>query len=269
MAKKSKSPNETLILSDDLDANEAFEQAHVLLAEETEADNVKAIAFFRVAAAQGHAAAQNDLATMLRDGVGCTPDIREAIDWYQFSAKNGESSALYNLGLIHLHGIGIEANKSLAAEYLLEAANAGDAAAMCDLGTMLSQGDGVDQDPVVAAWLHLGAAEDGYAEAAVALARYSRELEEPALHGNVHAARALHRIYRDGIGHQADPAHAWAWIRWAHDVCQPLAGTDEDADAVLKDYKHAIDSIDDAARAAGDNHFQALLAANSSRKPVR
>lgn len=261
MARKSKSPTARVALSAQPDASDAFEQGHILLADGVEAEYPAAMACLRIAAEQGHAQARNDLATMLRDGLGCAPDIREAIHWYQLSAAQDEPAAQYNLGLIYLHGIGVEADKALAAEYLLQAANAGDAAAMRELGTMLRLGDGIGKDIVVAAWLHLGAAEDGDVTAIEELAAYLRELVRLALDGNVHAARALHRVYRDGLGHEADAAQAWAWIRWAHDLCLHDSGepADEDADAIREDYEQALHSIGAAARKEGDACLDGLI----------
>ena len=261
MARKSKPRAARATLSAQPDASDAFEQAHILLADGVEAEYPAAMACLRIAAEQGHAQACNDLATMLRDGLGCAPDIGEAIHWYRLSAAQDEPAAQYNLGLIYLHGIGVEADKALAAEYLLQAANAGDAAAMRELGTMLRLGDGIDKDIVVAAWLHLGAAEDGDVAAIEELAAYFRELVPPALGGNVHAARALHRVYRDGLGHEANAALAWAWIRRAHDICLHDCGgpADEDANAVREDYEQALHAIGPADRKAGDACLEALL----------
>lgn len=266
MAGKSRSRSGRLIASADADEADAFEQAHALLADAAEAEYPAALALFRVAAAQGHAQAQNDLATMLRDGLGCAPDIGEAIRWYRLSAAQGEPSAQYNLGLIYRHGLGVRADKGLAAEYLLQAADAGDAAAMCELGDMLQLGEGVDRDIVVAAWLHLAAAEDGDVGAIDSLGSYFGELVRPALDGNVHAARALHRVYRDGFGHDADPSLAWAWIRWAHDACLPGTGgpEDEEAATVQEDYELAVDSIAPAIRQRGDAALAAIIAEHGS-----
>ena len=267
MARKSKSRSDTVGLPAPPDASDAFEQGHILLADGVEAEYPAAMACFRIAAEQGHAQARNDLATMLRDGLGCAPDIRAAIHWYRLSAAQDEPAAQYNLGLIYLHGIGVEPDKALAAEYLLQAANAGDAAAMRDLGTMLRLGDGIGKDIVVAAWLHLGAAEDGDVAAIEELAGYFRELVRPALDGNVHAARALHRVYRDGFGHDANAALAWAWIRWAHDVCLPDPGSpgSDEASAVREEYEQALHSIGPAARKEGDACLDALLRERDSQ----
>ena len=261
MARKSKPRAARATLSAQPDASDAFEQGHILLADGVEADYPAAMSCLRIAAEQGHAQACNDLATLLRDGLGCAPDIGGAIHWYRLSAAQDEPAAQYNLGLIYLHGIGVEADKTLAAEYLLQAANAGDAAAMRELGTMLRLGDGIDKDIIVAAWLHLGAAEDGDLIAIAELAAYMRELVPPALDGNVHAARALHRVYRDGLGHEVNAAQAWAWIRWAHDICLRESGgpVDEDADAIREDYEQALHSIGPAARTEGDACFEELV----------
>ncbi len=258
MAKKSKSRTDKLQLIADLDAYTAYAEGRSLLDHGGEEDYPAILAYFRVAAEQGHADAQNDLATMLRRGYGCETDIPGAIHWYEAGAAQGVAEALYNLATIYLHAVGVAFDKARAAEYLRRAAEAGHPEAACDLGTMLRLGEGIDKDIVKAAWLHLAAAEEGDVVAVGNLCEYFEELIRPALDGNASAARALHRVHRDGYGRDSDLQLAWAWIRWAHDVCLPQ-GEHDDAQAVRDDFLTALHMIGPKDREVGDDWLEAIV----------
>jgi len=49
--------------------------------------------WYRKAADQGNAAAQSNLATSYRDGVGVTKDEQEAVNWYRKAAELGLKQA--------------------------------------------------------------------------------------------------------------------------------------------------------------------------------
>ena len=52
--------------------------------------------------------------------------------------------------------------------------------------------------------------------------RTKDELVEMALAGNRQVSTALSRMYNGGLGVEKDKAKEWAWLRWAHDGCDPL-----------------------------------------------
>jgi hypothetical protein len=54
------------------------------------------------------------------------------------------------------------------------------------------------------------------------LSGYQDELVEMALAGNRQVASALSRMYDGGLGVEKDQTKMWAWLRWAHDGCDPL-----------------------------------------------
>ena len=69
-------------------------------------DHAQAVAFYRLAAAQGLDEAQYSLGHMYYDGDGVTQDYAEALRWYQLAAAQGHPMALYEVAFCHEHGRG-------------------------------------------------------------------------------------------------------------------------------------------------------------------
>ena len=53
--------------------------------------------WYRLAAEQGNAVAQNNLGYCYETGSGVEPSLEEAIKWYKFAAKQGNESAIATL----------------------------------------------------------------------------------------------------------------------------------------------------------------------------
>ncbi len=66
-----------------------------------------AMAKFKQAAAQGLAAAQNNLGVMYRNGQGVVQDYAEAVQWLKLAAAQGHAAAQYNLGNMYEKGQGV------------------------------------------------------------------------------------------------------------------------------------------------------------------
>jgi len=62
----------------------------------------EAVKWYRLAAEQGHARAQNNLGAHYDHGDGVPKSESEAIKWYKMAAKKGDVSAIFNL---QSHGI--------------------------------------------------------------------------------------------------------------------------------------------------------------------
>ena len=56
-------------------------------------DYSEAVKWFRKAAEQGYAAAQNNLGMCYKNGEGVTRDYSEAVKWYQKAAERGDQDA--------------------------------------------------------------------------------------------------------------------------------------------------------------------------------
>lgn len=79
----------------------------------------EAIAFWRKAADQGHARAQNGLGVLYRDGLGVTKDSKQAARWFQASANSGYAFGMFNLGLAYRDGAGVARDDVEAYKWLL------------------------------------------------------------------------------------------------------------------------------------------------------
>ena len=61
----------------------------------------------RLAAEQGHAAAQSMLGVVYATGRGVPQDYVEAVKWTRLAAEQGSAPAQYNLGLMYAKGHGV------------------------------------------------------------------------------------------------------------------------------------------------------------------
>ncbi len=89
------------------------------------ADDAQALAFSRLAAAQGLDEAQWELGLMYGDGDGVAQDHAEALRWYQLAAAQGHPYALFHVALCHEHGYGVRKNNAAAIRWYKRAAAAG------------------------------------------------------------------------------------------------------------------------------------------------
>jgi hypothetical protein len=77
-------------------------------------NDLQAFAWFQKAAAQGNAAAENNLGWMYQNGLSVPQDYTQAISWYQKSAAQGNSDAENNLGLMYQNGFGVQQDSAQA-----------------------------------------------------------------------------------------------------------------------------------------------------------
>jgi TPR repeat protein len=69
--------------------------------------NAEAVMWFRKAAEQGHALAQNKLGCCYEEGYGVAKDLGEAVKWYRKAAEQGNGFGQYNLGGSYSTGTGV------------------------------------------------------------------------------------------------------------------------------------------------------------------
>jgi TPR repeat protein len=116
-------------------------------------DDVEAVGWYRLAAEQGHAQAQSNLAEMMLDHT-------EALRLYRFAAEQGDAKAQFNLGVLYAESEGVARNYKKAAEWFTLAAEQGYAKAQLNLGVLYHNGEGVPQDFAKAyMWANLAAAQ--------------------------------------------------------------------------------------------------------------
>lgn len=178
----------------------------------TDQDDAEAAKWYRLAAEQGSAVAQNNLGSMYLDGMGVRPDAREATKWYRLAAAQGLAVAQYNLGVRYRNGDGADLDLHEAARWMRAAAEAGDELAENDWGVMLRFGHGVTKDVVSAGLFLLLAARRGDVTALANVGDVLPELEAAALAGSDDAAWFLDEIHAKGLGVAKNLATAQRWV---------------------------------------------------------
>ena len=128
-------------------------------------DDAEAGHWYRLAADQGHAAAQSRLGDFYHFGYGVQRDYTEAMRWYRSAAEQGGAVAQYNLGVSFTIGRGVPQDDVEAARWYRLAADQGYTAAQYDLGNVYSTGRGVPQDDFEAVRWYRFAAEQGHVDA--------------------------------------------------------------------------------------------------------
>ena len=113
----------------------------LLQARGTDRDKPKAIAMFsaalspiQLAAREGHAWAQSDLADYFVDGFVLDKDLSSAAFWYRKAAEQGYAPAQTNLGWLYFNGYeDVAPNRAVAVHWFSEAAAQGNRAAVRNL----------------------------------------------------------------------------------------------------------------------------------------
>jgi len=77
--------------------------------------NDEALAYFRAAAKQGFAPAENGLGLNYQYGLGVASSARQAVEWFRRAAAQQYAPAQANLGIAYYHGRGVPRNPREAA----------------------------------------------------------------------------------------------------------------------------------------------------------
>lgn len=191
----------------------------------------EAAQYYRQAAEQGYAPAQNSLGVLYVKGLGVTKDYYEAVKWYRKSAQQGYIAAQYNLGYSYERGRGITQDYSEAVQWYRKAAEKGDRKAQSRLAECCYYGRGVAEDHYEAVKWARKAAESGDAQAqfrlgycynngkGVAQDRYegARWYRKAAEKGHTGAQFNLGLCYEHGRGVEQDISEAKRWYQKAAD----------------------------------------------------
>ena len=159
--------------------------------------DAEAARWYRLAAEQGHAAAQSRLGDFHQFGYGVPQDYAEAVRWHRSAAEQGGAVAQYNLGVRYAIGRGVPQDDGEAVRWCRLAAEQGYVDAQWNLGLMYEGGVGVPQDYVVAyVWLNLSASRRNSADS-------NREL---VVHGR---DRVVGKMNPDQLAEAQRLARAW------------------------------------------------------------
>lgn len=117
--------------------------------------------WFRKAAEQNHAKAQNKLGYCYEKGQGVKFDEKEAAKWYRKSAEQGYAVAQFNLGTCYYYGTGVKKDYHEAVKWYRLAADQNYHRAQNNLGVCYEYGLGVEKDPTEATKWYKLAAKNG------------------------------------------------------------------------------------------------------------
>ncbi len=185
------------LLFGDEDSPPNFEAAFDLLTQEANAGNALAMA---------------DLGRMYAEGLGREPDSELAQEWYAkalttfLSAEKAapDRCTQYRIGKLYAAGLGAEQDYGEAARWLEKSADAGYKYAQYTLAGLYRNSKGVEQDYVAAREL------------------YAKAVTFP------YAAYELGKLYRDGLGGDANQERAAWYFRQAFTGFQIMAGRSPD-----------------------------------------
>ena len=140
-------------------------------------DYNEAVKWYRLAANQGCADAQLVLGFMYKRGYGVTQNYDEAVKWYRLGADQGNAEAQNNLGFMYDNGLGVLPNRYEAVQWYRLAADQGLSLAQFNLGVSYQNGQGVNQDYNEAVKWYRLAADRGHARAKTKLQELKRKLK--------------------------------------------------------------------------------------------
>jgi FOG: TPR repeat, SEL1 subfamily len=207
----------------------------------------ESIYWFTLAAEQGCAEAQYELAVRYEDEQGVKQDIDEAAKWYAKAAqqgyvkamalmgdnglslhqlaREGSKEAQLALGHIYFEGNYKERNYKKAVYWYKKAAEKGDKEAQYQLATLLKTGNGVSASEGDSLYWYQKAAENGHADAQISLAFImikTKEMEkafywfqQSAMSGNAFAQYNVGKMYLSGVGAAQDFIRAAEWLEKA------------------------------------------------------
>ena len=194
-------------------------------------DYAEACKWYRLAADQGYAGAQNVLGFMYDSGYGVTQDYDEAIKWYRLAANQGFPNAQYNIGIMYANGLGLQQDYAEAVKWYRLAADQGYSDAQFNLGLMYRNGYGVTQDYSEAIKWYRLAADQGNCVGQYNLAlmyEYGEGVEvnrqkalewykEAADQGDADAQRCVGVFYLSGLYSHVDIEEALKWFQKSAD----------------------------------------------------
>jgi TPR repeat protein len=137
-------------------------------------DYAGAMSWYRKAADQGDANAQNNVGDLYFYGRGVAQDYAQAMFWYRKAADQGYTWGQFNVGWLCDSGKGVTQDYAQAASWYRKAADQGNAKSQNNLGDLYYYGRGVARDYAQAKFWYRKAADQGNADAKAALERLSK-----------------------------------------------------------------------------------------------
>lgn len=179
-----------------------------------------AIKWYRKAADQGLALAQNAIAESLCIEASGLREIAVANEWWRRAAENGNASAQYSVGRGYHTGRGLPKDRVEAVKWYRKAAGQGHQFALWYLGECYERGVGVPQDVVQSMKWYRQAAEQGHKVARAKVESLPPGFVETfraAEQGDAIAQSNVGFYFAKGMGVDKDVFAAATWFRKAAD----------------------------------------------------
>jgi len=199
----------------------------------------------RLAAANGDASAEFEVAARLAEGKGTEQNFAEAARWYQRSAARGFAQSQYRLGTFYERGLGVAKDAGRSRVWYARSAEQGNVKSMHNLAVMAAGG------------------EQGEPDYATALQWFSKAAE----YGLADSQYNLAVLLENGLGVQPDRVTAYKWYALAaksgdkdaltrRDAVKPQLSSPElkTAEGMVSVFKpQAQNPLANDARAAGED----------------
>jgi TPR repeat protein len=119
---------------------------------------------FRLAASEGSAAAERQLAFMYYGGTGFAQSDAEAVAWFERAAAHGDLQSQINLGQMYENGLSVSQSDTRSAYWYGLAAEQGDRTSQFRIGEICYLGTGVAKDRAEAVkWWRIAMRDDDHA----------------------------------------------------------------------------------------------------------
>ena len=219
----------------------------------------EAAKWWRMAAEQDFAPAQNNLAVCFALGQGVMKDASESAKWYRKAAEQNYALSQSNLGACYASGQGVEKDYEEAVRWYRKAIEQNHPLAQSNLGFCYANGQGVGMDYVEAVKWYRKAADQNLALAQYNLGfcyRNGRGLVKDDVEAVAWYRRAAEQdyfpaqsnlglCYQNGWGMRKNAAEAVRWYRRAAEQNYAMAQHNlavcyENGDGVLKDQMMAV-----------------------------
>jgi hypothetical protein len=235
-------------------------------------DYSTAFRYFKIAAEEGNAEAEYDLAYCYLSSQGVDENDFEAVKWLQKSADQGFAQAEYSLGNCYENGTGLDQNQAKAMEYYQKAAQQGFQGVKAGFKASVPAGSpDTTANPVPAA---PGAAPAGGGEAEAWVSQGKAALEQKnypeavslfqkaAEAGNADGELLFGSCYIAGVGTPQNPNLAAQWFRKAAEggnaegqamfgaLCQKGLGVKKDPQEAVNWFQKAADQGEPIAETA-------------------
>ena len=204
-------PNSLRLAAANGDASAEFEVASRLAeGKGTDQNLAEAVRWYQRSATKGFAQSQYRLGTFFERGLGMKADLARARSWYQRAAEQGNVKAMHNLAVLSAGRSSAAPDYATAVQWFTQAASFGLPDSQYNLAVLTESGLGIEKDPVQAAMWFILAAQGGDKEAIRRRDLMKTKLDKNDLGAAEHLAKTWQPQVQDKLANDAKFAgEAW------------------------------------------------------------